>query len=1144
MATHSAAGQPSAAGEVPAAVPSGGANPESTGAGPAIPQEAPATAASAPPVGDGGTPAPPVTSELRIALAMSGAIALVLYESGVAHEIYRFLRAWEARPPGTSAGPEEKPCVGYHAAFKAIPIRPVLDILTGASAGGINSVFLGSCIATGQDFEEFHDVWIDTAGVERLRQAGPGQPRSLLSAEPLRTAMETVLHVNARRSNGRPVDSSPELVVRLCRTHQLGHCLIARDAIDHRMEVQTKDDVIGFNTEHFVRWDKGPDGRKGPVEAQVRKLAAAALATSAFPGAFAPVQDEGRWYIDGGLWNNQPINLAVQAVRDKPAFLRTHRCILFIEPNPARVSEEEEATTEREAEPSLAAVLSGLVFMGVKGNIWPAVQDILDYNRRNALYAKLEENKDVQEAVEALGHQEQAASRSQLLAVRSWPAGGGQTRVELESMYQNPVSAIPTVLNQTRTDEILFDSDLALIQRWNSMVERLGYAANRPRETKCPAINAFLAALCALDATGTVDLQRLVVRRELASLNGELAQATDGAGKAQRIAAQKALRYAKLEQLNAYLYSEDTSQEDDPRRRFLETQRNYLTAALTRAQGSPTPDRRMVAGIRRQQDRIVQRLRWLDRRDRERSDTNAATQDTSIYRLGQLRASSRFRLSTESMLAEAESALGKEPDETAQTLVEIILQEWRAHVQEVAHKAQESKHEPDKVNGLRPLDEEDVRRLTDQERDQGQRYRYDAIKLYYRQAEGEADRAGSPSENVLGHSKLLIEELANLPRCWDPKALDVMLHVLAAISDLPGRRPIDLVRISPNDTDNLHLIADRGRPENTAAVRKLAGEGLGHFTGFFESRWRRNDYIWGRLDACEILLRTLWKYGRREGLPLSEDQYEEWLVDAQTTILKDEVGFYKKWLKRHDAEEGRRQEQDPEWEQCGGIRRSTDDTYDGPAQRIQRANSRLIGFGHETLQDAVEPDFSNNVDALLRTCLQLAKGNRDQPPAALDRLSRALRIASYPLKMVAASAPVKKPSVRGVWRWIGVTLLLVAMVAALAWVSAKGDPAGWLMAIIYTLAAGAFLVACGCGLGFRWWSVIPAMLFLGVVLGRVFPPVPVQFSWMPRWLNERAPDLAKSIPDLILPAAALLTLFGIAWPLLSRWQSERSTRSD
>ncbi|MEO7746786.1 MAG: DUF3376 domain-containing protein, partial [Actinomycetota bacterium] len=38
---------------------------------------------------------------------------------------------------------------------------------------------------------------------------------------------------------------------------------------------------------------------------------------------------------------------------------------------------------------------------------------------------------------------------------------------------------------------------------------------------------------------------------------------------------------------------------------------------------------------------------------------------------------------------------------------------------------------------------------------------------------------------------------------------------------------------------------------------KLKGVSLHHFGGFVDAAWRENDYLWGRLDAVELLLRML-----------------------------------------------------------------------------------------------------------------------------------------------------------------------------------------------------------------------------------------------------------------------------------------------
>ncbi|HEV2765519.1 MAG TPA: patatin-like protein, partial [Pyrinomonadaceae bacterium] len=62
---------------------------------------------------------------------------------------------------------------------------------------------------------------------------------------------------------------------------------------------------------------------------------------------------------------------------------------------------------------------------------------------------------------------------------------------------------------------------------------------------------------------------------------------------------------------------------------------------------------------------------------------------------------------------------------------------------------------------------------------------------------------------------------------------------------------VDVIRISPYDSKNL---IDEG---SDGGRRKLAGTSLGHFGAFLEPSWRKNDIMWGRLDAAERIIRTL-----------------------------------------------------------------------------------------------------------------------------------------------------------------------------------------------------------------------------------------------------------------------------------------------
>src|SRR5690606_26632854 len=49
-----------------------------------------------------------------------------------------------------------------------IELRVLTDIIAGASAGGINGIFLAQAIETGQPLEPLTDLWLANADVDRL----------------------------------------------------------------------------------------------------------------------------------------------------------------------------------------------------------------------------------------------------------------------------------------------------------------------------------------------------------------------------------------------------------------------------------------------------------------------------------------------------------------------------------------------------------------------------------------------------------------------------------------------------------------------------------------------------------------------------------------------------------------------------------------------------------------------------------------------------------------------------------------------------------------------------------------------------------------------------------------------------------------
>ncbi|WP_353205234.1 patatin-like protein [Sphingomonas sp.] len=110
--------------------------------------------------------------ELRLALVCYGGISLAVYMHGITKEIWRLARASRAFHAGTAPA-EDSPDV-YRALFEEIEaetglkLRVLVDIIAGASAGGINGVFLAQAISTGQSLEPLTDLWLDSADIEAL----------------------------------------------------------------------------------------------------------------------------------------------------------------------------------------------------------------------------------------------------------------------------------------------------------------------------------------------------------------------------------------------------------------------------------------------------------------------------------------------------------------------------------------------------------------------------------------------------------------------------------------------------------------------------------------------------------------------------------------------------------------------------------------------------------------------------------------------------------------------------------------------------------------------------------------------------------------------------------------------------------------
>jgi len=147
---------------------------------------------------------------------------------------------------------------------------------------------------------------------------------------------------------------------------------------------------------------------------------------------------------------------------------------------------------------------------------------------------------------------------------------------------------------------------------------------------------------------------------------------------------------------------------------------------------------------------------------------------------------------------------------------------------------------------------------------------------------------------VKGSSQGMWAALAEHTATWDevPRAKllsryvgfpvwDSLIFPVISLAKLPQLTPITVQRFSPLDATCLKAVTSDGslKPDPSA---KLDGVSIGHFGAFFEKSWRENDYLWGRLDGAELVMRLL---SRQSGSDLDLTGY---LRSALTAILASE----------------------------------------------------------------------------------------------------------------------------------------------------------------------------------------------------------------------------------------------------------------
>ena len=129
--------------------------------------------------------------ELRLALICYGGVSLAIYMHGITKEIWKLAQASRDFHDGTRIDQCSRGI--YYDILQWLEretgtrLRVLPDIISGASAGGINGIFLSQAILSGQSLDPLTDLWLDTADVDKLLDpdARPLSRFSKFWAEPI-----------------------------------------------------------------------------------------------------------------------------------------------------------------------------------------------------------------------------------------------------------------------------------------------------------------------------------------------------------------------------------------------------------------------------------------------------------------------------------------------------------------------------------------------------------------------------------------------------------------------------------------------------------------------------------------------------------------------------------------------------------------------------------------------------------------------------------------------------------------------------------------------------------------------------------------------------------------------------------------------
>jgi hypothetical protein len=275
--------------------------------------------------------------ETWIALSFFGGVSLAVYESGTAVEFFRLV---------TGDGIYKK----LHDQIGPVKV----DIISGTSAGGLSAAFLATALINGSpNLDPLLGLWLKKASFETLLTPSDSKTAaSLFNGDHFLDLIVEALNQIAGDSPARePYQQYLDLFM---TATSLEGDVSSFELNNQKIDARSHQRIFRFRY-------RGPDIRQRNIgepehndfDARHRSLlATAARASASFPLVFKPVSipleqfqhlspelGSDSLHIDGGVLDNKPIRLALDAVFQRRADKQIDRRLFYVEPIPENIND-------------------------------------------------------------------------------------------------------------------------------------------------------------------------------------------------------------------------------------------------------------------------------------------------------------------------------------------------------------------------------------------------------------------------------------------------------------------------------------------------------------------------------------------------------------------------------------------------------------------------------------------------------------------------------------------------------------------------------------------------------------------------------------------------------------------------------------